>query len=53
MQFPATLVHLAETPPPPPQPPVARVKIFWTGSIHFMKFPATLVQLAETPHLPH
>ena len=48
MQFPATLVQLAENPPPM----ALEGKISETGSIHFMQFPATLVQLAEKPPTP-
>ena len=47
MQFPATLVQLAEKLPPPPV--TEDGKKFKTGSINFMQFPATLVQLAEKP----
>ena len=45
MQYPATLVQLAEKPLPSGQ----RGKNSETESIHFMQFPATLVQLAEKP----
>ena len=48
MQFPATLVQLAEKSPPPPTSS-QRGKNTETESIHIMQFPATLVQLAEKP----
>ena len=47
IQFPATLVQLAEKKPPPSA--AKEGKDSETGSIHFMQFPATLVQLAEKP----
>ena len=46
MKFSATLLQLAEKPPPLSS---QTGKHSETGSIHFMQFPATLVQLAEKP----
>ena len=44
MQFPETLIELAEKPPPPGS---QTGKISETRSINFMQFPTTLVHLAE------